>query len=85
MDGNRAETCSKYWNLNYEQINYEERIVRYFPFYSSFDYVYTSLDPIAWNGGIINEQLIECYVEGSAWSDFKHCSSVHLGALRKNT
>jgi len=56
-----------------------------FSFYSTFDNVYTSLDPIEWNGGIINEQLLKCYVEGSGWSDFKYCSSVHLGALRKNT
>ena len=54
MDGNRAETCSKYWNFNYEQMNYEKRIVCYFPFYSTFDNVYTSLDPIACNGGIMN-------------------------------
>jgi hypothetical protein len=49
-----------------------------------YDDVYTSLDPMAWNGGMINEQLIKFYVERSVLSDFKHCSSVHLGALRKN-
>jgi hypothetical protein len=54
-------------------------------FYSTFYNVYTSLDPIEWNGGIINEQLLKRYVEGSGWSDFKHCSSIHLKALSKNT
>jgi hypothetical protein len=37
--------------------------VRYFPFFGTFDDVHTSLDPIAWKVGIINEQLIKCYVE----------------------
>jgi hypothetical protein len=56
-----------------------------FSFYSIFYSVYTSLDRIEWNGGMINELLLKCYVEGRGWSDFKHCSSVYLGALRKNT
>ena len=53
--------------------------------YGTYDDAYTSLDPIAWNGGMVNEQLIKLYVEGSVWSDFKHCSLAHLGTLRKNT
>jgi hypothetical protein len=36
-----------------------------FPFFGTFDDVYTILDPAAWKVGIINEQLIKCYVEGN--------------------
>jgi len=36
-----------------------------------YDNVYTRLNPIAWNGGMINERSIKCYEEGSVWSDFK--------------